>query len=145
MKRRWLVLTAIPISLGCLFLNEVECFVGNCPPGPRNSWFSGWLSVTMGIVALSLVTWLLVLPTALLVRKRLSPWLTGLLVGIACAAVFTAFLHFTQGPLSLLNAVRYLFLPLLLGWAAFAWLVSKQWPNPSLNPDAPPSGGAPVS
>jgi hypothetical protein len=144
MKRRWIVLAAIPISLVCLFLNEIECFIASCA-GPRNSWFSGWLILVMGIVALSLVTWLLVLPVALVVRKHVPAWLAAILVGATCAAVFTAFLYLTQGPVPLLNAVRYLFLPLLFGWAAYVWLVSKQWPNPSLNTDAPPSGGAPVS
>jgi hypothetical protein len=141
MNRRWLILAALPISLACLFLNEIECFIGHCPPGPRNSWFSGWLSLTMGIVALSLVTWVVVLPTALLARKRLSPWLTALLVGGVCAVGFTAFLHLTQGPVPLLHAFRYLSLPLLLGWAAFAWLISKQWPNPSPKTDRPQADG----
>ncbi len=145
MKRRWLILAAIPVSLACLFLNEIECFVGRCVPSPSNSWFSGWLVLVMGIGVLSLLAWFVVLPASLLVRKRLPPLRSGLLVGATCAASFTIFLHFTQGPLTLINTIRYLFLPLMAGWVAFSWLISKQWPNLPLNTNAPPNGGAPVS
>ena|SRR5713101_1792333 len=144
MKRRWLLLMALPISLICLFLNEIECFVGQCGPGPRNSWFAGWLSLAIGILLLCAVTWLLVLPPTLAVRKKTSPLLTGAIVGGVCAAAFTAFLHYTQGPLTLSEALRHLFLPLLVGWFAFAWLVSAQWPNRSPQ-NGPAAGGRPLS
>lgn len=136
MKRRWIILSALPISLGCLFLNEIECFISACPPENTNSWFASWPTLLFGVLSLSLVTWVFVLPLVLMLRKWLAPHLVGFLVAPTCAVAFTAFLHFTQGPLSLANAVRYLFVPLLVGWVSFSWLAGRLWPNPSINTDA---------
>ena len=136
MKRRWIILSALPVSLGCLFLNEIECFVSACSPENANSWFATWPTLILGVLSLSIITWAFVLPAVIVLRKRVTPHTAALLVASLCALAFTAFLHFTQGPLSLANAARYLFVPLLVGWGIFSWVAGKLWPNPSINLDA---------